>query len=151
MDSPYLKFRLLRNVTTDIGDGMMYHPPISTKFVYSEDIGYERIRTEFDMSKVHTFPLPENLVLRLPKRRPEWNDAIWGRIYEECVAQLIRARGEATHIRKKLQHHVANGTIEVVEDPTGFMSDDDVVTSVEDAFATSTLAETAPKPKAVTR
>lgn len=108
-----LKFRYLKNVTIDLGDGQRYAIPY--KMEPNEKSGYDTNVPVFNLDKVHTvrlrseeFEAPEGLDGMPERLRQQREDEAW-----ELVAE---ARKHNNEIRKRAKIYAEGGVIEIIKD-----------------------------------
>jgi hypothetical protein len=134
-----ISFRLIRNVTlADTGSFFASVPVRHVARTTSE--GYEVAKMEFDMSKVYEMPLDPELQYREPKVPAGATQRMVDALTDAAFARWIKARGDSERLKSTLLHHVNRKTLEIVDDPSGFL-DSDFVTGAE-ADAAGAITET---------
>lgn len=124
-----IKFRLLRNVT--LGDLGSFFAAVPTSVVARTTAeGYEVAKLTYDMDKVYEMPLDDALEYREPKFPAGATQRMVDALTDAAFARWIKARGDSERLKSTLLHHVNRKTLEIVDDPSGFL-DSDFVTGAE--------------------
>ncbi len=139
-----ITFRQLKNALLPFSNGVLYQPRVSFtqtpldmnryqphlpigegKPVAEGDSWVSRasiVTPKFDLEGTHHVIDFGEIDPQLPERGPlDTSDTMWKMIEEEAFANTRAARDQARLLIADIKHHVKQGNIEVVSDPSGLL------------------------------
>jgi hypothetical protein len=118
MTKKILKFRQVRNVFFDIGDGVLRQPKMS---IVEQPHAYGPLQTvQFDHSEVYCVEL-ENDEPQVIERTKGMSEPWYNRLLDAEFDRALKAREKNADLMRRVDLYVADGTIELVtdEEPIG--------------------------------
>jgi hypothetical protein len=130
---PYLSFKfLVVTALSDLAPAQFFQPPArminrpldDDKVISGRGVGYQHekrenhvaVVPEFDLDFVHRIELKDERP-RIPKRREGMSEGFYSQLCDRAYQVAAEAKVANDEIRRRVDHYVERGLIEIVSDP----------------------------------
>jgi len=114
-ETPYLKFKYLKNQRINLGDEHTYQIPSEMREQLTPAGAYA-VMPFFFMDTVFNVKLQDEQA-RLPVKGEYMSESMYQKLCDEAYTVALQAKKFNDGVRKMVAHYVKDKTIEVIEDP----------------------------------